>query len=180
MPISDIAPLLVRPGADEYPAYYQTYVSRVPDGDPLAVLRDGIAETIRLLTTAEGYDRAGYRYAPGKWTLAEVAGHLGDVERIMSFRALHIARGDSAPLDSFDENAYTPAGRFDRLPPTQLARDLIAVRSATISLFETFPAEAWRRDGSVAGNRFTARAFPYVIAGHELHHQAIIRDRYLA
>lgn len=180
MPISDMAPLLVRPGPDEYPAYYERYMSRVPEGDPIAVLRDGIAETIRLLTSAEGYDRAAFRYAPGKWTLAEVAGHLGDVERVMSFRALHIARGDDAPLDSFDENAYTPAGQFNRLSPTRLGRDLIALRSATISLFETFPAEAWGREGRVAGNRFTTRAFPYIIAGHELHHQAVIRDRYLA
>ncbi len=180
MPTNDMAPLTVRPGPDEYPAYYERYVSRVPEGDPLDCLREGIAETIRLLTSAEGYDRAGFRYEAGKWTLAEVAGHMGDVERVMSFRALHIARGDAAPLNSFDENAYTPAGRFDRLPPTRIARDLIALRTATISLFETFPAEAWERDGRIAGNRFTTRAFPYIIAGHELHHQAIIRDRYLA
>jgi hypothetical protein len=180
MQTDDLTPLLVRPAPDEFPEYYERYVARVTAGDPIVALRQGIAETVRLLTSAEGFARAGHRYAPGKWTLAEVAGHMGDVERVMSFRALHLARGDETPLSAFDENSYTPAGRFDRLSPTRLARDLIAVRTATISLFETFPREAWDREGRVAGNRFTVRAFPYIIAGHELHHQRIIRDRYLA
>src|SRR4051794_39767439 len=101
------------PAVDEYPPAYADYVGRVSRGaDVLDVLARQLEETSgRLAGISE--DRGGFRYAPGKWSLKELVGHLNDAERIMVYRALRFARGDAAPLAGFDENAYVPQSGAD-------------------------------------------------------------------
>jgi hypothetical protein len=165
-----------RPAPDEYAPYFGGYIGQVPEGDLVEVLRaQQPATSALLLTFAHAADRA---YAPGKWTVKEVVGHLSDVERVMSCRALRIARGDETPLPSFDENAYTPAGRFDLRTLDDLIAELEAVRAATVALFAGLPPEAWERRGTFSGNPGTPRAIACIIAGHELHHRDILRTRY--
>jgi len=118
------------------------------------------------------------RYAPGKWSVKEVAGHLADTERIMAYRALRIARGDETPLPGFDENAYVPPAKFDARPLVDLIGDLFTVRAATVALFRTFDADAWRRRGTASGKPISVRALGYMIPGHERHHVEILKTRY--
>ena len=167
-----------RPRPDEYAPYYEKYVSRVPDGEIVEVLRTQIGETLALLGGLPE-ERALHRYGPGKWSVKEVVGHMIDLERIMSYRMLRIARGDTTPLPGFDENAYVPAGSFDARPLSSLRHDFEVVRAATLALLESLDANAAARRGTASNFEVTARAVAYIIAGHERHHVAILRERYL-
>jgi DinB superfamily/MOSC domain len=171
-------PRVDRPAKDEYADWYSGYVARVPDGaDVLALLGEQRDTTAAMLAAVPG-DRGGFRYAPGKWSVKEVLGHLCDVERIMAYRALRIARGDATPLPGFDEDAYVPQARSDDLRLPELAAEWVAARQATITMFGNFPAEAWTRRGSANGQAVSVRALAYIIAGHERHHVETLRTRY--
>jgi hypothetical protein len=167
----------IPPGSDEYAQPYRAYVARVPTGNVLELLeRQGVA-TAALL---EGVtpERARYRYAPGKWSVTEIIGHLSDAERIFAYRALRIARCDETPLPGFDENAYTPAGEFDRRQLSDVARELKLVRAGTVALFRGLPDEAWGRRGTASDHPVSVRAMAHIIAGHELHHLEVLQTRY--
>lgn len=170
--------MLARPKLDEYAPYYESYVALVPEGDLQQILETQLGETLALLeqiTDAEGK----FRYAPGKWSLKEVIGHLADTERIMSYRLLRIARGDVTPLAGFDEDAYVKASSFDSQTMHELLADFRAVRQATLTLFRSLTDEAWIRRGTANNYPATPRSIAYFIAGHELHHRFIIKERYL-
>ena len=166
-----------RPQPDEVPSHYVGYIGNVPERDPVAVLATQIDVTTALLRGLSETD-ALKRYAPGKWSVKEVVGHLTDTERIMAYRALRIARGDETPLPGFDENAYVPPAKFDSRTLAELVADLRTVRAATLALFRGFDADAWRRRGTASGKPITVRALGYVIPGHERHHVEILKTRY--
>ena len=169
---------VVRPEADEHDPYYARYIDRVPDGVDLLALLAERRETTAAMLGSVPQDRRSYRYAPGKWSVKEVVGHLSDSERIFAHRAFRIARADATPLPGFDENAYVPVARFDELGLDQVAEEWVAVRQATLALFRNFPAEAWVRRGTANGSGISVRALAYVIAGHEIHHVETLRTRY--
>jgi len=164
------------PEPAEYAPFYAGYVNLVPE-EPLAALEAEGRKTQMLLAGLSATE-AGHRYAEGKWTVRDVTGHLGDVERVLSYRALRIARGDATPLHGFDENVYADMAGADRRPIGELAAELAAVRGATLALFRGLDAEAWTRRGSANGNPVSVRALAHIIAGHERHHIEILRTRY--
>ena len=166
-----------KPAAAEFNPYYGRYIDLVPEGDIVEVLAGQIAETLRLLAPLTEA-QALHRYAAGKWSVKEVVGHVADAERIFAYRALRIARGDATPLASFDENAYVPAGRFDARPLASIVAELSAARAATVALGRGLDAEAAAGRGVASGHPVTPRALFYIIAGHELHHRAILKERY--
>jgi nitronate monooxygenase len=118
-------------------------------------------------------------YAAGKWSLKQVVGHLLDDERIFVYRALCIARGDAAALESFDENLYVAGANFDERTLADLLREYALVRGATIAFFDSLSKEAWSRRGKVAGSIASVRGLAFHIAGHELHHLRVLKERYL-
>ena len=166
------------PAADEYGAPYAGYIARVPAGHDLLELlaRQGEENRTRLRSVPEA--RGGYRYAPGKWSVKEVVGHLTDVERVMAYRALRVARGDATPLPGFDENAYAPLSGADAVPLAGLLDEWADVRRATLSLFRHLPPEAWIRRGTASGFPVTVRALAWIITGHERHHLEVLDQRY--
>jgi hypothetical protein len=169
---------LARPAAAEYVPYFGRYISRVPEGaDVLALLAEQLETTGALLG---GLDEtaAKARYAPGKWSVQELTGHLADTERIMAYRALCVARGEAAPLPGFDEDAYVAAAAFDARPWAEVLEEWRAVRRATLALFRGLPAAALARIGTANGGPMSPRALAYIIAGHEMHHLAVLRERY--
>ncbi|WP_240762732.1 DinB family protein [Paenibacillus thalictri] len=139
--------------------------------------RSKIAQLARFLGQLP-QERSLYRYAPGKWSLKEVLGHITDNERIMSYRLLRIARGDRTPLAGYDQDVLMSGAAFDLNPLSDVLEDYTAVRRATLSLLKGLPAEAWSRKGVVGGNESTALAWAYILAGHEIHHMNIISERY--
>jgi len=167
-----------RPDPGEHVPYYAPYVQLVPDGDVLATLAAQIGETVSLLDGLAA-ERAAHRYAPGKWSLRQVVGHVADAERVFAYRALAFARGDRGELPGFDENAYAEASPSVERPLAEAVADLAAVRGATLSLFRALAPEAWSRRGVANGNPITVRALAWIIAGHERHHVGVLRERYL-
>jgi len=169
---------ITRPEPDEYAPYYGTYINEVTGDCALAALERQRDSTARFLAgLPEG--RGGHRYAPGKWSLREVIGHLSDGERIFSIRLLRFARNDQTPLPSFDENLYVPEGRFERRSLADVAGEFTAVRDATLALVRSLDEETMLRRGTASGKIMSVRALAWVMAGHEAHHLDVIRERYL-
>ncbi len=158
--------------------YFGTYIDKVPDGDVIAVLEAGIGTTRKLLGSVSE-ERAGYRYAEGKWSLKEVLGHMSDTERIFTYRLLTFARGDAGPLPGYDENTFTPAQESDGVPFAWLLDEFVTVRAATLALLKVLPPAAWERRGVASNNPLSARAAAWIIAGHEIHHRRVLEERYL-
>jgi DinB family protein len=177
--LSAVRSPITRPEAGEHSAYYSRYVDRVPDGDIVSLLQEQVKDTVALLGGVSA-DRADFAYAPGKWTIKEVVGHIIDTERVMSYRALRFARNDSTDLASFDENSYVPNAKFGTRTLEDLVEELQAVRASTIHFAKHLDAEAVMRRGNASGQPVSVRALIYIIAGHERHHAALLRERYLA
>ena len=168
---------LARPTADEAAAYYQTYIAEVGGDNIGEQLVEQLSQVERLLSALD--DAAALaRYAPGKWSIKELLGHLNDSERIFGYRLLRISRGDSTPLPGFDQNPYVVAGRFDGRPLPDLLGEFRAIRLSTVALSSGIPDEAWTERGVASENSVTARALLYIIVGHVAHHLQVLRDRY--
>jgi hypothetical protein len=168
---------LPRPAADEAIPYYQGYIAEVAGENIGEQLLDQLAELERLYSSVDDKGALA-RYAPGKWSIKEILGHLSDAERIFSYRLLRIARGDATPLPGFDEKAYVPAGRFDERPLSALLAEFRAVRLSLLALAAGIPPTAWTRHGQASDHPISARALAYIILGHTTHHLRVLRDRY--
>ena len=167
----------VRPVAGEYAPFYAGYVARVPDGDVVETLvRHATATAQRLGRLDERQEL--HRYAAGKWNVRQMVGHLSDAERVFSYRMLRFSRGDATPLPGFDENLYAAAAPHDRIPLADLLGELGALRQATVALLEQLDEAAWVRGGEANGRQVSVRALAWITAGHELHHLAVLAERY--
>lgn len=176
--MSTFATRFGQPEADEYDPYYGRYVSLVDSSDIVSSLEKQARETHALLTGLTD-QQANVRYAPGKWSVKEVLGHMNDTERIMSYRALRIARGDQTPIEGFEQDDYVPLGKFDGRTIADLLEEFAAIRQATIRLLSHFDAESATRRGTASNKPVSARALAYIIAGHELHHRRVLQEKYL-
>ena len=167
-----------KPDGTEYLPYYGKYISLVPDGDILPVLSQQLDKTLTLLRSIPE-SQAGFRYAPDKWSIKELVGHVIDTERIFSYRALCFARNDGTPLPGYEQDDYIRNASFDDYPLGELADEFESVRRSSIFLFRHLEREAWMRRGVASESEVSVRALAYIIAGHERHHREILRSRYL-
>jgi uncharacterized damage-inducible protein DinB len=167
-----------RPEKNEYASYYEKYVSLVPDADVVETLERQIEGTLALLRGV-GEERAGHRYAPGKWSIKEVVAHIADTERIFAYRALAIARGEQQPLPGMDQNEYMSHTNLDARTLADITEEFEHLRRSNILMLRGLSDEAWSRRGVASDNEVTVRAIAYIIAGHEAHHVQILRTRYL-
>ncbi len=168
-----------RPEANEYNPYYATYINLLHEGDIIQILEEQIKETNLLLkdiSDSEGH----FRYAPNKWSIKEVIGHIADTERIMAYRLLSIARGETTSLPGYNDDMYVLRAAFDKQSMEYLLSNLTIVRQATVHLLKSLDAEAWLQRGTANNSEVTIRALAYIIAGHELHHRKIIKERYMS
>ncbi|WP_420401727.1 DinB family protein [Flagellimonas sp.] len=174
-----------KPLPEEYPAYSSIYMDLMKDdGKVLEHLWTNFLDLKKLVLDLTE-DQLNYRYAEGKWTIKEILVHLIDDERIFAYRALRYARNDSTPLHGFDQDAYANCSNANARSLDDIFEEYETVRKATISLFLNLPEDSFLRggagidyDGSII-NRRTVRALAYHIAGHELRHINIIKERYL-
>lgn len=154
------------------------YIQRIErDEDILAVLEEQL-EQVGSSVGSFGEARGGFRYAPGKWSIKEIVGHLSDTERIFSYRALRFARGDTTPLPGFEQDDYAPEVGADRRTLADLVAEWADVRRATLALFRHLPPSAWDRRGTASGHPASVRALAYAIAGHVRHHLEALEERY--
>jgi hypothetical protein len=159
----------MKPKAQEAVPYYSTYIDKVPPGDIRKTLESQLKKTRNFLEDISE-KKSRHRYAPGKWSMREVLGHINDGERLFVFRAFWFARGFDTPLPSFEQEiAVAAAG----------AEEFAAVRAATSIFFRNLPDAAWARTGIASGNPFSVRALAWIAAGHVAHHVGLLKERYL-
>jgi uncharacterized damage-inducible protein DinB len=171
--------MIMAPDRSEAGPYYFTYIDRVPGGDIREILR---AQETEVVAFARGIseEQSRHRYAPDKWSIREVLGHLNDCERLFVFRAMWFARGFETPLPSFDQNVAMAAAGSDVRSWQSHVEEFRKVRAATLAFFDELPDAAWDRRGIASDNPFTVRALAFITAGHVVHHLGILRERYLA
>lgn len=167
-----------RPAPNEYGAYYNTYISKVETDDILQTLADAKASVTAFFENLPA-GKWDFRYAPGKWSIKEVLQHLIDGERVFAYRALRIARNDQTPLPGFDENLFAETCHASQRTPASLLAEYQAVRESTVHLFNSLNEEDLGRIGTASNNPASPLAIAFIIAGHELHHMGVIRERYL-
>jgi len=166
-----------RPADNEYASFFRGYVDLVPEEDLLGVL-ESQGGLLRRFAAGVPRDRETFAYAPGKWTIRQVMGHLGDGERVFGFRAFCFGRGDQTPLPGFDENEYVERSRYNEAPLLELAEDFVQSRESNLRTFRGFGEEEWSRSGVANGNAVTVRALAFVMAGHVRHHLKVLHERY--
>lgn len=172
--LPDLATPTRRPTDDEHAPYYGRYISQVPDGDLLEMF-DRETGTTRAMLDAIDEDAAGFRAAPGKWSRRQGLLHVADVERIVSYRALRVARCDTVALPGFEPDDHVGPAQADTRTWRSLVDEYAAVRQATIMLFRHLPAPAWSRRGTASGDPFTVHALAWLILGHDIHHRRLWR-----
>lgn len=166
-----------RPERSEAAEYYFRYIDRLKGGDPVAVLEEQVEDVLSTLGVISE-ERSLHRYAPEKWSLRQVLGHVNDTERVFAYRALWFARGFDAPLPGFDQDGAVAAAAADEVPWESHLQEFRAVREASIRLFSSLPVAAWARRGVASDNPVTVRALAYIVGGHVAHHLAVVRERY--
>lgn len=166
-----------RPAAGEYAPYFERYVGRVPEGDVLPVLERQRSE-LRAAFSGVSEERGGFRYAPGKWTVRELLGHVIDTERIFAYRALCIARGEAAPLPGFEQDPYVANAGHDRWTLAELLDDFDSVRRSNLAMLTHLDDAAVRRVGTSSGHATSVRAIAYILAGHVRHHLGVLAEKY--
>ena len=169
--------MIAAPDRSEAAAYYFTYIDLV-EGDVLDAMR---SQSIDMLAELQAIseEQSLTRYAPDKWSIRELLGHLNDTERLFVSRAFWFARGFDTPLPSFDQNvAVAMAGAHER-PWQSHVEEFRDIRLSTVAFFANLPEAAWSRQGIASGNPFTVRALAYLAVGHVTHHMTILRERYL-
>ena len=166
-----------RPEASEAGEYYFTYIDQVGEGDIRQILHTQTGSTLGLLNGISE-ERSLQRYAPGKWSIREVLGHVNDTERLFVFRAMWFARGLGEALPSFDQDVAAAEMHADERSWGSHIVEFETVRAATTAFFDHLPQEAWSRTGLASGFSFSVRALAYITAGHVAHHARILRERY--
>ena len=165
------------PSKGEYPAYYETYISKL--GNPnFSTLIQSQTQELKTFVVSKPEGWANVPYAPGKWTPKEVIGHCIDTERIMTFRALCIARGEKKLLPGFDQDPYVVQGQFNDLSLDDLLSDFEMQRQAILTMVRTFPVVAFQEVGSANGNPMSTRALLWIIPGHFMHHFQVLQQAY--
>jgi hypothetical protein len=168
-----------RPSTGEHADYAAADIAAVPGDDAIDALSELAAQTAGLFRGLAEPAERGLTYGPNKWPLKSVLGHLSDDERIFAYRLLSVARGEERELPGFDENRYVAAAEFERRALEDLLAGYAATRAATLTLLLGLPASAWLRRGRVNGYGCSVRGLAFHIAGHELHHHRIVRERYV-
>jgi hypothetical protein len=169
--------MLERPSSDEYFDFYHAYVGQVPDGEIVATLADQCDRVVGEFSKVPPHLET-FAYAPGKWTVREVLGHISDAERVFAYRALTIARADTTSLPGFDENEWAVHSNAGVRPLESLVAEFAAVRAATLALLGGVTPEMGRLRGSASGRPISVRAIAWILAGHAEHHHRLFQERY--
>lgn len=162
----------------EYFEYYSPYVALVGDITLLEALEKGLMDT-KLFFKALPKEKQVYQYDEGKWTPKEVLLHITDTERVLCYRAMYFARAKNSTIEGFDENTFASNSNANKRTIDDLLNEFIAVRTATICMFKSFGEAALKRGGMANNNLLSVRALGFIICGHSLHHENVIKERYL-
>jgi hypothetical protein len=167
----------MRPQPEEYAPFYETYVRLVPENNLLEAFQHAMDEIHEVLDSIET-DKADHAYAEGKWTVKQLLQHVIDTERVFSYRAVSIARGEKQPLPGFDENNYAAAAHVEVRSLKDMKEELLALRHSVYLMFKGFTPEMLEQVGTASGKPVSTLALGYICIGHIRHHFHILRERY--
>jgi uncharacterized damage-inducible protein DinB len=170
--------MIHRPSIEETTGYQRTYIDQVEGNDMFEALSKNTAETLELINSIAP-EKADYRYADGKWSVKEVLGHIIDTERIFAFRALAFLRKDKSELPGFEEGDYVANYDMRQRSLNDLREEYDVVRKSTILLLNNAGSDHLDFKGKANGLDVSARILGWMIAGHNIHHNKVIRERYL-
>lgn len=171
--------IINKPQSGEFAPYIAEYIKWVPDeGLLIDYLRQNMIHTTELIGNLPE-DKLTYRYAPGKWTVKDILCHITDGERVLAYRALRAARNDTTELPGYDQDLFAPNANANNRGIKSLLNEFHTVREATISLFNNLERNTYLNSTVAGGHPLSVRAAGYFIAGHELHHVNVIKERYL-
>lgn len=167
----------MRPSTSSYAPFYETYVSLVPEEDLVEAFHRSMEEMLEILDSIPT-EKADHAYAEGKWTVRQLLQHVIDTERVFSYRAVCVARGEQQPLPGFDENAYAAAADVSGRNLKDLKEELLSLRSSVALMFKGFTQDMLHQVGTASGKPISTLALGYIIIGHIRHHFRILHERY--
>ena len=168
----------MRPAKGDYAEYFNRYIELVEGEDIVQVLEKHL-QIFEKFYSSLTEEQGNFAYAEGKWTIKEVIGHVIDTERIMAYRALAFARGEEQALPGFEQDDYVANSNFGERKLEDLINEFKTLRISNIVLFKSFGEKQFNRTGTASGNKLSVLALAFTIAGHELHHLKILKERYL-
>ncbi|MBD0377807.1 MAG: DinB family protein [Flavisolibacter sp.] len=169
---------MAKPDLQQVPPFYHNYINLVKSDSLREAFKTHLLSLTSLLNNIPE-ERWGYRYAADKWSIKEVVQHIIDAERIFNYRALCIARKESASLPGFDENNYAAASQADARSKSDLVEELEAVQKSSLLLFKSFDEDQLNRTGTANNKQISVKAIGFITVGHALHHRNILEERYV-
>jgi arsenate reductase-like glutaredoxin family protein len=166
------------PSPTNAPGYFQRYIDQVTETELSAALNNQIAG-IQAFLNSITEEKSNYAYAADKWTIKELLQHIIDTERIFSYRALCIARGEKITLPGFDENEYAANSNANERRWESLVFEMLVVRESTKILFSSFTPEALETIGTAGSNSLSVSQIGFILVGHFNHHKKVLQERYL-
>lgn len=173
------------PSSSEYGSFYANYIRLIGEYiaknevEDIVEILSQLGENTKKIVAAFSEQESLFRYEDGKWSIKELLGHMTDTEQIMSYRALSFYRGEKQSLAGFNENEYVREANFDAIPFSDLVERYEIVRKSSVALFKSFDAAQTAKIGEANHNEMSVRGLIYMIAGHELHHLQILKERYM-
>jgi uncharacterized damage-inducible protein DinB len=169
--------MIKRPQDGEFPPFAAGYVKLVGDEPILDILERQQQSTYGFFGGLPA-EMADYAYADDKWTIRQVLGHMADTERVFAYRALVFSR-ESRELPGFDQDLYMQHANFGKRSLVDLAQEFKVIRESSLYLLRSVTDEQSLQKGIASGYPVSVRGLAYLIAGHELHHLKILKERYL-
>lgn len=159
----------------EIAPFYHGYLRHVDPSSPIRCLEQDLGIIDERLAPFRG--KESFRYAPEKWSVAEVMAHVLQVEQIFGYRLLRLKMLDPTPLPGFDENRYIQ-NNPNQLDVTTLIEHFKSLRKWHLQGLDQLDASRWLFVGTASGNEVTTRAQALVMSGHLRHHLNILHERY--
>ena len=162
----------------DYPVYFGTYINHVQNDDCILAMEENLTVFVNFIENIS-VEKHNYKYQEDKWSIKDIVRHIIDAERIFAYRALRFARFDKSPIPGFEENDYAANTDTTTIEMADLLQEFILVRKSTIKLFESFSQEMLSAKGIASGKEISVLAIGFIISGHAIHHESVIRERYL-
>lgn len=163
---------------NEYAPFYKNYIKALGDVNLFEILATSKNDLLNTLENIS-YEKQLFQYEEGKWTIKELLQHIIDAERVMCYRALRFSRNDATDLPGFDEDWYVANSNGNERDFHDLLEEFTHTRNASICLFKSFNEDMFPLLGAINGSDMSVRALGFIIAGHQIHHLKIIKEKYL-